>query len=69
MVILTQLVVKGYQKQNRLTKASLKSVKFTVFLGQSSANLHGILISGFFGNHFQKKGNALFCGSFFNKSN
>ena len=43
------------QHKTRITKASLKSVNFTFFLGQLSANLQEILISGFHGNHYQKK--------------
>ena len=43
-----------------IIKASLKSVNFTIFLGQFSANLQEILIPGFHGNHCQKKGMLCF---------
>ena len=38
----------------------MKSVNFTIFLGQLSANLQEILISGYHGNHCQKKGMLCF---------
>ena len=44
------------QNKTGIIKASLKSVKFTIFLWQLSANIQEILISGFHGNHCQKKG-------------
>ena len=44
------------QNKTGIIKASLKSVKFTIFLRQLSANLQEILISGSHGNHCQKKG-------------
>ena len=42
--------------KTHITKSSLKSVNFTFFLGQLSANLQEILIFCFHGNHCQKKG-------------
>ena len=48
------------QNKTSITKASLKSVNFTIFLGQLSANLQEILFSGFHGNHCQKKGMLCF---------
>ena len=49
------------QNKTHITKVSLKSVNIiTFFLGQLSANLEEILISGFHGNHCQKKGMLCF---------
>ena len=50
----------GNQKYNSITNGSLKSVNFTFFLRQLLADLHEILISGFHGNHCQKKGMLCF---------
>ena len=48
------------QNKTIIIKASLKSVNFTIFLGQLSSNLQEIFISGFHGNHCQKKGMLCF---------
>ena len=48
------------QNKTSITEASLKSVNFTIFLGQLSANLQEILMSGFHGNHCHKKGMLCF---------
>ena len=50
----------GYLKFTHMTKASLKSVNFTFFLRQLLADLNENLISGFHGNHCQKKGMLCF---------
>ena len=52
------------QNKTSIIKASLKSVNFTIFLGQFSANLQEILIPGFHGNHCQKKGMLCFVKDF-----
>ena len=42
------------QKNDNISKASVKRVNFQFFLGQHLANLHAILVSGFHGNHCHK---------------
>ena len=42
------------QKNDNISKASVKRVNFQFFLGQHLFNLHAILVSGFHGNHCQK---------------
>ena len=42
------------QKDNNISKTSMKSVNFQFFLGQHLTNPHESLISGFHGNHCLK---------------